>query len=93
MVKLTIDDLELDDSVFNEINSRIVLGVSKAFELQEERAALPRYMTKQQAAKYMGCSFNTLQKYIGLGLKVCQVDSVVRLDKNDCDTFMEDNKK
>ncbi|WP_086351160.1 helix-turn-helix domain-containing protein [Candidatus Enterococcus clewellii] len=92
-MKLTIDDLELDDSVFNEINSRIEKGVSYAFEAHEKRKNSARYMTKKEAAAYCGVSFNTLQRFISLGLKVIMIDGMTRIDKNDCDEFMQKNKK
>lgn len=93
MAKLHIDELELPDEVFHEINSRIEKGVSYAFEAHEKRKELPRYMTKKEAAAYCGVSFNTLQRFISLGLKVIIIEGMDRIDKKDCDTFMESNKK
>lgn len=93
MAKLHIDELELPDEVFKEINSRIEKGVSYAFEAHEKRKSYGRYMTKKEAAAYCGVSFNSLQKYISLGLKVIIIDGMTRIDKKDCDEFMEKNKK
>lgn len=91
-MKLTIDDLELDESIFHVINQKILKGVDEAFKLHEKKEQTPRYMTKHQACQFMGVSFNTLQKYIHLGLRVVQVDSLTRLDQQDCISFMEQNK-
>lgn len=93
-MKLTIDDLELPESTLDEINRRIVQGVTAAFEAHEKRKELPRYMNKAQAAQYMNVSYNTMmKKYVPKGLKIIIIDSVERLDQKDCDDFMEKNKK
>lgn len=81
------------DPAFQPIVERIAQAIQKASETETKRRELPRYMTKAQAAEYCGCSFNTFQKYVRAGLRVIQVDGVNRIDKNDVDDFLEQNKK
>ncbi|MDV7713215.1 MULTISPECIES: helix-turn-helix domain-containing protein [Enterococcus] len=92
-MQLKIESIELADPAFQPIVERIAHAIQKAGELDIKRKELPRYMTKAQAAEYCGCSFNTFQKYVRAGLRVIQVDGVTRIDKNDVDEFLEQNKK
>ncbi|HJE79488.1 MAG TPA: helix-turn-helix domain-containing protein [Enterococcus gallinarum] len=92
-MELKIDSIELADPAFQPIVERIAQAIQKASETETKRRELPRYMTKVQAAEYCGCSFNTFQKYVRAGLRVIQVDGVTRIDKNDVDEFLEQNKK
>lgn len=92
-MELKIDSIELADPAFQPIVEKIAQAIQKASETETKRRELPRYMTKAQAAEYCGCSFNTFQKYVRAGLRVIQVDGVTRIDKNDVDDFLEQNKK
>lgn len=92
-MELKIDSVELADPAFQPIVERIAKAIQDAGEVAIKRNELPRYMTKAQAAEYCGCSFNTFQKYVRAGLRVIQVNGVTRIDKNDVDEFLEQNKK
>lgn len=92
-MKLEINSIELSDPAFQPIVEKISEAIQKASETETKRKELPRYMTKAQAAKYCGCSFNTFQKYVRAGLRVIQIDGITRIDKNDVDEFLEQNKK
>lgn len=92
-VELKINSIELADPAFNPIVEKIASAIQDANELQIKRKELPRYMTKSQAADYCGVSFNTFQKYIKYGLRVISVDGIIRVDKNDIDQFLDQNKK
>ena len=55
--------------------------------------ATKRYLNKKEAATYCGISYNTLQKFIHIGLKVVMIDSLVRIDRYDIDDFFQHYKK
>ncbi|EAC9688748.1 DNA-binding protein [Listeria monocytogenes] len=92
-MELKIESLELADPAFQPIVEKIAAAIQEANQVSIKRQELPRYMTKAQAAEYCGCSFNTFQKYVRAGLRVIQVEGVTRIDKNDVDEFLEQNKK
>lgn len=92
-MELKIESLELADPAFQPIVEKIAAAIQEANQVSIKRQELPRYMTKAQAAQYCGCSFNTFQKYVRAGLRVIQVEGVTRIDKNDVDEFLEQNKK
>lgn len=92
-MELKIESLELADPAFQPIVEKIAAAIQEANQVSIKRQELPRYMTKAQAAEYCGVSFNTFQKFIKAGLPIVSVNSVVRVDKNDVDAFLEQNKK
>lgn len=92
-MELKIDSIELADPAFEVIVQELANSIKVAQNLAVIREELPRYMTKKQASLYVGCSFNTLQKFIRQGLKVISIDGVIRIDKHDIDSFLEANKK
>lgn len=92
-MELKINSIELADPAFSAIVEELAKSIKVAKDLAIVREELPRYMTKKQAAEYVGCSFNTFQKFIRQGLKIISVDGVIRIDKQDVDSFLEKNKK
>ncbi|WP_283679925.1 DNA-binding protein [Lentilactobacillus sp. Marseille-Q4993] len=59
-----------------------------------EQAVEPRYLSYKQAMKYMGIgSYNTLHKFIDLGLKVTMTPAGALIDKHDIDSFLASYKK
>jgi len=90
-MQLQIDSIDLKEPAFAPIVSEIAKAIEEAKELAKTRAELPRYMNKQQAAKYLNVSYNSMvDNYIRKhGLKVIIVEGVQRIDKRDCDELME----
>lgn len=97
-MELKIDSIALEDSAFEKINRLVELRTDKQIEFRlsqiEKRYSFPRFMNKQQAAKYMNISYNTLmQKYVPAGLKLSIIDGVVRISQEECDRFIKENQK
>lgn len=93
-MKLQIDSIDLSQNAMKPLVDELAKTIQRSKELATKRETLPRYLTKQQAATYLNCSYNTLTgKYIPNGLRVIIVDGMTRLDKVDCDSFMESFKK
>lgn len=97
-MELKIDKLTMDDSAFKIIDDRVYQQVKEAhgilLSILEKRYQFPKYMNKTQAAKYLGCSYNTMMdKYIPAGLKVIIVDGVTRISQEECDRFMSQHQK
>ncbi|MGG0655541.1 helix-turn-helix domain-containing protein [Rummeliibacillus pycnus] len=47
------------------------------------------WMSLAEAAKYAGVSYNTFTKFREMGLKVCQVEGIKRVSRNEIDNFLE----
>ncbi len=47
------------------------------------------WMTLKEAANYMGVSYNTLNKFRQMGLKVCEIERVKRVSRKEIDCFLE----
>lgn len=92
-MELKIESLELADPAFQPIVERIATAIQEANQVSTKRQELPRYMTKAQASEYIGCSFNTFQKFVRAGLPLITVDGIVRVDQKDVDDFLAQNKK
>ena len=92
MVKLQIESMDLKEEAFAPIVELIALRVNEAFELHKEKKALPRFMKQNQTCTYLNCSYNKLQKYKTMGLRVIMLDGEEKIDQLDADAFMEKHK-
>lgn len=52
-----------------------------------------RYMKVIEAQKYVGCTYNTLMKFVEKGLPIINLGTTKLLDKNDIDKFMSEHKE
>lgn len=80
---------ELSDTALHQIGSVMQDMASKAFKDAGTRQQFPPYMTKQEAAKYLHVSSQTLSGFIAEGLGVTTVGNITRISKVSADKFME----
>ena len=93
-MELTIKSIDLEQPALSPIVDEIAKAFNEGKQLYQKREELPRYMTKKQAAEYLNVSYNTMMsKFVPNGLKVIIVDGMTRIDKKDCDEFLEGFKK
>ncbi|KAL3950684.1 MULTISPECIES: hypothetical protein [Lentilactobacillus] len=58
-----------------------------------EQLVEPRYLSYKQAMDYMGIgSYNTLHRYIDIGLKVTVTPFGAKIDKHDINEFLKQYK-
>ena len=99
MAKLSIDELDLSDSlreVIRETASEEGRRQAEQFiEEYKKKLSYPVAMNYTQAAKYLGTSYNTLtKKLINKGLiKVVLIDGYERISRQEADRFLEENAK
>lgn len=91
-MKLEINSIDLSERAFQPIVGMIGQAVQEAFELDKKLKELPRYMKQNQTCTYLNCSYNTLQKYKAMGLRVIMLDGEEKIDQHDADAFMEKHK-
>lgn len=75
----------LKREIVNLVNASVKTIVS-------QRTVEKRYYNQTEAAKYIGCSYNTLQKLVTSGLKVIRTDGIVRYDIKDIDEYLLTHK-
>lgn len=82
----------IEDEALKSIEEVMFKSATRAFEAVGKKKVYPRYMTKKMACEYLDISFNTLTKWINLGLPLIDVDGMNKLDKHDIDAFTEAHK-
>lgn len=87
-------NMELPEEFSRGLTETIKQSALEAFNDVKERATTyPEYMTINQACEYLNVSRSTLQnKYIVAGLKIIQIDSLMRISKAECDRFMAEHE-
>jgi len=89
-MKLSVDSIDLSQEAFQPIVELIGRSIKEAFEIEQRRKEMPMNMNKKQACIYLNVSYNTLMSvYVPNGLKISEVDGIVRIRKKACDEFME----
>ncbi|WP_196237971.1 helix-turn-helix domain-containing protein [Calidifontibacillus erzurumensis] len=48
-----------------------------------------QWLSLKEGAQYAGVSYNTFLKFRDLGLKICEIDGVKRVNKKSIDEFLE----
>ncbi|MDK4212308.1 hypothetical protein QJ527_12270 [Enterococcus mundtii] len=85
--------IRISDADLIFIEKIIKKVIHEVLDTHSTKESFPKYMNKRQAASYLNCSPKTLDKYISKGLEVMVIDNTHRIDKDDCDKFVELNKK
>lgn len=58
-------------------------------EINLSTSAVPEFLTKQEAAKFMACSIRSLDKFRQQdGLKAIKIGSIVRFERSALENFM-----
>lgn len=84
--------IEIDNEMFKKVADEILRSFQKE-EVVSMKESQPAYLKKKDAARYIGCSLNTLDKYIKNGLTVFRSGNSVRISKQDIDDFMNEHKE
>ncbi|MGF2384694.1 hypothetical protein [Lentilactobacillus otakiensis] len=84
--------LSLPQEFLEQLQSVIQSTVHEMFGQSKVESQFPEYMKIDQAAKYMNCSRSTLErKFIPAGLKVINIEGLLRISKEACNEFYEHN--
>ncbi|PRO64571.1 helix-turn-helix domain-containing protein [Alkalicoccus urumqiensis] len=65
---------------------------STAYEQAKNDVGEKRFLTKKEAASYIGISYNTLQSIIEEGLPLIQINSKNLIDREDIHKFLAGKK-
>ncbi|WP_125573357.1 helix-turn-helix domain-containing protein [Levilactobacillus huananensis] len=80
---------ELADTAVNQLGDVMKTMAVKAFKEAGKQQAFGPYMTKQEAAKYLHVSSQTLNTFIAEGLEVTTIGNIIRISKDSANKFME----
>lgn len=80
---------ELPDTALNQIGAVMQKMAVQAFKDAGEQQSFGPYMTKQEAAKYLHVSSQTLNAFIAEGLEVTTIGNIIRISKDSANKFME----
>lgn len=90
---MAVIPMEIDDQAMNQIKATFLQSAQEAFKAVSKRQTFGRYMNIKTASKYANVAENTFKKkFINVGLKVIDLDGLQRIDKQDLDKFMDENK-
>lgn len=60
-------------------------------ELLEHETVDKKWLSLDSAANYADCSYNTIKKWIRMGLNLYQIDGTKRIKKDELDEFIENH--
>ncbi|MCT3034847.1 hypothetical protein [Pediococcus parvulus] len=64
----------------------------EAYKVAGKREQLPEWLNMKQSGQYAGVSFNTLKKWIAMGLRVSTIGGVQRISKTAINDFYQQNE-
>lgn len=79
-------ELNNDLSHFEKVISD---AINNALLSSKTLMGLNEWMSIKDAAKYAGVSYNTFKKFRTMGLKISEIDGVMRVSRKEIDRFLE----
>ncbi|GAB5055485.1 hypothetical protein NVV76_00990 [Pediococcus ethanolidurans] len=64
----------------------------EAYKVAGKREQLPEWLNMKQAGQYANVSFNTLKKWIAMGLRVSTIAGMQRISKTAINDFYQQNE-
>lgn len=80
--------LELPEETLKQLQQLMLISAQDAFKQASQQETYGEWLTKTKACKYLDVSFNTLQTFINLGLKVSIINGNQRISRTELDRFM-----
>lgn len=84
--------MTVPDEYEQQIKKEMLDSAVEAYKLAGEREALPEWLNIKQACAYAGVSFNTLKKWIAMGLRVSTIAGMQRISKKAINDFYQENE-
>ena len=79
-------ELKNDLSQFEKV---ITDAINNALQSTKTLMGLNEWMSIKEGAKYAGVSYNTFKKFRSKGLKISEIDGVMRVSRKEIDRFLE----
>lgn len=91
---MTSVKVELPEDFSRGLTETIKQSAIEAFsDLRKQTERYPEYMTLNEACSFMNVSRSTLQtKFIPAGLRIIQVDKLMRVSKKECIRFLTEHE-
>lgn len=83
----------LSDNFMNKIMDKILTMVDKTLKsIEKNYAVKSRYLNKKNACVYADIAPATLDRWIAKGLPITKIDGCFRIDVQEIDKFMIENR-
>ena len=83
----------LSDNFMNKIMDKILTMVDKTLKsIEQNYAVKSRYLNKKNACVYADIAPATLDRWIAKGLPITKIDGCFRIDVQEIDKFMIENR-
>lgn len=90
-MNIQIKDVDFANLFGEQVATLIINKIEETLEQYSQHIRSKEWMTFKEAQEYIGVSFNTLSKMRRMGLKICEVDGVKRINKNEIDQFLKNH--
>lgn len=89
-MKQTVIKVELPKEITDALKAAIQDAAQEIADKSIRDNKVPLYLSKKEAADYLGVAPNTLDKWIreGIDIPYKQIDRTYRFNRNDLDKFM-----
>lgn len=89
-MKQTVIKVELPKEITDALKVAIKNAAQEIVDKSIRDNKVPLYLSKKEAADYLGVAPNTLDKWIreGIDIPYKQIDRIYRFNRNDLDKFM-----
>lgn len=76
-----------------QVNTDIISEIVSIIQNEMEKYSFnqSRWLSLQEAAQYAGVSYNTFVKWRLMGIRVCEIDGIKRVSKDEIDRFLEEH--
>lgn len=76
-------------NIESHMEELIINTINKALLSSKQMLGLNEWMSIKEGAKYAGVSYNTFKKFRSKGLKISEIDGVMRVSRKEIDRFLE----
>lgn len=91
-MQIEIKEIDLSKILGEKIAKILISEMNQVVKEHVENIKQKEYLNINEACEYIGISFNTIKKFIELGLPIIMIDGIKRIKKSDIDKFLEKYK-
>lgn len=84
-------EFTMPDGLEEQLKSIVIQATEEAIQEFYEKLATKEWLSIAEAKDYLGVSHNTLRQFRVIGLPVCEIGGVKRINKKEIDDFMKKN--
>ena len=82
-------EFNIPEALVDKITQLIISTTQNALHQKHDQVLLKEWMSLNEAAKYADVSRNTFFKFRQMGLKVCEIDDIKRVSREEINRFLD----